>query len=481
MQILLLSLLIVVIYISTIYSSSIDADYAVVIDAGSTGSRGFIYQLFIDDNGTRKIIGTKGKKVTPGLSSFADNPNDTVSYILPILYDSLSLIPIEKHSKIQLYIKGTAGMRLISIEKQNNIWNELVNGLNNHHDIPFNVLLSNLATIDGHAEAYYAVLSSNYIAGSIDGNLKRVSNVDMVGALDMGGSSTQLIFHTDTNPNEPVKDEDFWSHSWLNYGVEVIRDKIHDHLINKYENDIITNNGQISDNVILMNPCTFKGHEHIRDQYIMRGTGDGIHCVETIKTLVWSNYYDKCQEGKPCSVDDIKHPEIKGQFYGMSVYFYALDCIRQLGPETLHNWPKPTINELETAAHKFCETEWSIVETTMIPSPHKYTRDDQIVNRCLEGLYLVTLLEHGFGFDGDARDITLALEIEGHEVEWTLGFALAEVPLPLTKKVIDNPNNNPIKIITQAFKNFHLSIINGFKKVFDTIKSIILSIFYVSK
>jgi GDA1/CD39 (nucleoside phosphatase) family len=59
---------------------------------------------------------------------------------------------------------------------------------------------------------------------------------------------------------------------------------------------------------------------------------------------------------------------------------------------------------------------------------HPYTKDSKLAYRCMEALYMVTLLEHGFGFDGQSRNITLALEVSGNEVEWTLGFALAEVP-----------------------------------------------------
>ena len=54
------------------------------------------------------------------------------------------------------------------------------------------------------------------------------------------------------------------------------------------------------------------------------------------------------------------------------------------------------------------------------------TNDDKLPNRCVEALYITTLLEDGFGFRGTHRGITLALEIDGTEVEWTLGFALAE-------------------------------------------------------
>lgn len=48
--------------------------------------------------------------------------------------------------------------------------------------------------------------------------------------------------------------------------------------------------------------------------------------------------------------------------------------------------------------------------------------------RCVEVQYIHTLLKHGYGFPGDSRNITFVLNIDGMEVEWTLGYALAEVP-----------------------------------------------------
>ena len=94
--------------------------------------------------------------------------------------------------------------------------------------------------------------------------------------------------------------------------------------------------------------------------------------------------------------------------------------------------PNPSIDEIETATHDFCALEWSMVKETMIgkDKKHPFTKSSQLHNRCVEALYMATLLEYGFGFDGTHKNITLALEVMGHEVEWTLGFALAEVPLP---------------------------------------------------
>ena len=93
-------------------------------------------------------------------------------------------------------------------------------GLENNPLIPFIIKKENFGTIDGYSEGYYAVLASNFIAGRIDGNLIPIDGTEMLGALDLGGSSTQLIYmEKDAQKGIPVKKEDFWLHSWLNYGT----------------------------------------------------------------------------------------------------------------------------------------------------------------------------------------------------------------------------------------------------------------------
>ena len=126
--------------------------------------------------------------------------------------------------------------------------------------------------------------------------------------------------------------------------------------------------------------------------------------------------------------------------------------------------PTPSIAELREAADQFCSLSWPALEELYhVERGHSYTYPSQLPHRCLEALYIVTLLEKGFGFDKDSRAITLALEVRtpfsqffislsvlatvthprihimlispfciwsqvgGKEVEWTLGFVLAEV------------------------------------------------------
>jgi hypothetical protein len=158
------------------------------------------------------------------------------------------------------------------------------------------------------------------------------------------------------------------------------------------------------------------------------GTGDSSACQQILLSAAFQSC-DPNSKG-PCYVDGVTHPPIDGlKFYGMSVYFYAFDCIRQLSGVDLPHWPTPTLTELQTAVTAFCHLSWDHVQNTMMPKGHAWTRDDQLSARCLETTYLITLLHHGFGVGLGDRNIELALEVKGFEVEWTLGFALSEVCL----------------------------------------------------
>eukprot|EP01038_Epipyxis_sp_PR26KG_P009285 gene9285-12511_t len=492
----LLCLLVSVTGIDLFVEPIISENYAIVIDAGSTGSRAFVIKIsenftHTSSQSTRNVTSIKAGRAHPGLSSFASNPKDSVDYTVPMLFDALALIPEDHHKKTPLYIKGTAGFRLISDEEQVGIWTTLAEGLRKHKDIPLYINESNFGTISGYMEAYYAVLCSNFIEGTIDGNLNPLNEVAMIGALDMGGSSTQLIFYTHTGKKEKISDSHFWSHSWLNYGVERIRDRVFDYLIENYKslnNGMVAENENDNNNIIISNPCTFSGYEiAYKDNIILRGTGDGKLCREVINNVIWPNRSSsKCRVDRPCPIDNIIHPSVKHHvFYAMSVYFFALDCIRELGPARLRFWPNPTLQEIEDATNQFCSMNWSQVESNQLS--HKYTGPSQLAIRCLEGAYIGTILEKGFGFNRYRRDITFALEVEGSEVEWTLGFALAEINFDeiahlhnnkieskINLKQIQQSINNVMIVVNQFVSN-GLKILKGSAGLIVSVKNHIIS------
>lgn len=147
-------------------------NYAIVIDAGSTGSRCFVFHVVIDEEGDREVAGHPCGKVVPGLSSFQSHPEEAGPYLAPLLINAAAIIPVSKHSLSHVYLKATAGMRLLAVTEQHLIFDNAVKWLREADDIPFPIADRNVGTINGHEEAYFAVIASNYIHGSIDGNLQ---------------------------------------------------------------------------------------------------------------------------------------------------------------------------------------------------------------------------------------------------------------------------------------------------------------------
>jgi len=166
-----------------------------IVDAGSTGSRLFIY----DVSGS-KVVRVGSEKTTPGLSCFVYGcnpdkyPTPTDQYMKLVRYAN-EIIPVELRGKTEITVKATAGMRLLSEEDQDAIYASLLSGLTSHPD--FHYKIGSISTLRGDLEGYYGLVSSNHLltSDSAGGDTKGYSGNEgyrPVGSLDMGGSSTQV-------------------------------------------------------------------------------------------------------------------------------------------------------------------------------------------------------------------------------------------------------------------------------------------------
>ncbi len=111
-------------------SSSREIQYAVVVDAGSSGSRAYLYSWPEHTGDPRDLLEITPltdqadpkkplvKKAVPGISSLQDHPGDALEYITPLLEFAEAHIPSEKLKETPLYILATAGMRLVEKTKQ---------------------------------------------------------------------------------------------------------------------------------------------------------------------------------------------------------------------------------------------------------------------------------------------------------------------------------------------------------------------------
>ena len=444
--------------------------YAVVIDGGSTGSRMFVYRFFYPGRGAkREIECIASKKVTPGLSAFDGRPEEASEYMRPLFEHAAGVIPGVYQSETLVFLQATAGMRLLSEASQESIYDHIYMDLAHPEGeklpFPFRLYRRNVGTLSGRLEGFYAALSVNYLTGRIDTHLERESvgateggdaedtgggslaptegedvggsirgssasrgtrrgpTQTLVGALDLGGSSTQIVFQHMEDTGGALDESDFWVQSYLAYGVDTIRYRLWSFLTRH----VAPMDPALVAGTAVENPCAFAGHEEWFKGHRLVGTGQANLCGKEIRRMLWDEEHEKCTPLQPCGLDGIEHPPLTGQFLAMSVFFFALDCMKQLGPSDLPHWPSPSIDEIEKAAARFCAQSWSSLNTTA--TNHAFTRDDLLPYRCAEVVYIHTLLKHGYGFPGDSRDVTFVLDIEGMEVEWTLGFALSEVPL----------------------------------------------------
>jgi hypothetical protein len=122
------------------------------------------------------------------------------------------------------------------------------------------------------------------------------------------------------------------SHSWLSYGVVKVRERLWSQLVSRH-----SSSGESS--LQVYNPCINVGYtEEHSPEHTLVGIGNPSLCVAEIKQLIWPE--TDCESGFACSIDGIQHPKVGPEFYGMSVYFFALDCVKHFVGDTakLHNW-----------------------------------------------------------------------------------------------------------------------------------------------
>lgn len=139
--------------------STLEHNFAVVIDAGSSGSRVFIYHWPRHDGDPSHLLKIDQlfkdkapvvKKIEPGLSAFADKPQDAYIHLKPLLDFAKDHIPLSKQEATLLYVLATAGMRLLPISKQQEIMTYIESMIKSEYD--FYLPKSSIEVISGKLE-----------------------------------------------------------------------------------------------------------------------------------------------------------------------------------------------------------------------------------------------------------------------------------------------------------------------------------------
>eukprot|EP00976_Prorocentrum_cordatum_P098964 1191626-Prorocentrum_minimum.AAC.7 len=159
--------------------------YAVVIDAGSTGSRVHTYRFKPSAKGP-ELIDDDFHQLKPGLSSFADTPDKGAESLTPLLEAAVARVPASAQSVTTIEVRATAGLRLLPGDKAEDLLAAVRRFLAKY---PFTFDDSSVSIMDGADEGAYQWVTINYLIGAMGGPPSQT-----VAAVDLGGGSVQLAY-----------------------------------------------------------------------------------------------------------------------------------------------------------------------------------------------------------------------------------------------------------------------------------------------
>jgi len=410
-------------------------DYGIIIDAGSSGSRIYVYDWPHRKNKTtvpvvspllppseehfrlRQLTSDRDdlvNNVKPGIAKIP--PENISTYLQPLLDYANSLIPDDQKPRTPIFLFATAGMRLLPAKDQDAIIAAVRTTLG---DTKFNFTYKDdwARVITGSEEGVFGWVTSNYLKGIL---FEDDAKDHVVGALDLGGASLQITFLPDEKPKEngqiltlPNNVFDLYTYSFLKYG----QDKSMEGVIQLFIDDVNVS-GVVPEAIPF--PCYLNGYNEtfVIDgvNHTLVGTGDFETCASYERKFM--NLNATCAV-EPCSIDGIYQPEVKGEFYAMSGFFYTADFFG-------------FANETEKVPpSKFKEfgTDWCLKSWESAVAEHPNLSVDLLKVYCFTSSYIYTLLTSGFHFGENDASIYFTAAINGTTLNWALGGLIAEASL----------------------------------------------------
>ncbi|XP_076273539.1 ectonucleoside triphosphate diphosphohydrolase NTPase [Rhynchophorus ferrugineus] len=383
--------------------------HAVVIDAGSTGSRVLAYTFHKSYLGGYLVLDKELFEYNkPGLSSFAKEPQKGADKIEVLLEKAKKEIPQEYWAKTPLILKATAGLRLLPAEQAESLLNAIRDLFKK---TPFLTDDDSIEIMDGTDEGIFSWFTVNFLLNKLNSSPSQT-----VAALDLGGGSTQVTFsamtpsslrqkeniHEAVSPNGPIP---VFTHSYLGLGLMAARKAVI-----SFQNADNFNVTCECVNPIVRNK---KFHYHGNDYYV-----SGLEKDYPTMLVEGGDYYNgemkpivdfsKCSEIIADYVHNISNtnkPPDELPLKTIFAFSYYYDKASQAGLIDFAKGGQVKVDDFKSAALRTCR------------EPNV---DQPFI--CMDMTYIWLLLEQGFGLSLDTT-IYLYKKIRGHEISWALGAA----------------------------------------------------------
>ncbi|NXL51101.1 ENTP8 diphosphohydrolase, partial [Podilymbus podiceps] len=284
--------------------------------------------------------------------------------------------------------------------------------------------------LTGNEEGSFGWITVNYlletlIKYSFAEKWQHPQDREVLGALDLGGASTQITFQ----PGATVEDKNtsvffrlygtnysLYTHSYLCYGQTQALKKLlaalhqdssspqqisHPCYPNGYKENITMAN-------LYDSPCVRAPSAPSPTQVLtVTGTGDPTACSAAIQKL----FDFSCGANRTCGFNGVYQPPVRGQFFAFAGFYYTFHFLNLTRQQSL--------NVVNSTVQTFCKKSWAeLVET--FPQEKRYLH-----TYCPTALYILTLLLDGYKFNEHTwSSIHFSQQAANTDIGWTLGFML---------------------------------------------------------
>lgn len=379
--------------------------YGCVVDAGSSGSRIFLYEW--PKNGDGRTEEVFHEEITPGISDL-EHGLAALQQLVTKAENALPQYQISARD-VPIYLGATAGLRLLEPVQSEITMTQIRDSL---HKSDFMFQNNWARIISGEEEGVYDWLAINYLK---NGGVLPDRSSPTFGALDLGGGSTQISFSSRgrrllrNKGAFPLRIDDsrylLYSRSFLHYGVDVARAKHSRHIAATKSN--------------AQNPCYPIGY--VDEDTNLSGSSNWEECLSSVSQLFDpANCLD---DGEPCfdstSLNQLAQHEEK--FVATSAFVFAWDFLMlKIGENT------DDLATLNKQAQKICNMEFS--QQVRNYRQYKRRRNGSSVRtttkphaQCFNAAYSYHLLSKGYSMPISNTPI------EVNDIKsWTLGMMLVE-------------------------------------------------------
>ena len=411
--------------------------YGIQMDAGSTGTRLYVYKwkARIFDTLPPSLTQVYNPKswsnhIKPGISA-----GTSIQPLLDFAIEKLKSEGVTDLSGVPVFLGATAGMRMLPPTQVTAILSGIQATVK---QAGFLYKPEWIRVLSGEEEGTFGWVAVNSLLGTLQSQSSQT-----FGALDLGGASTQVTFHPDESilaglfPLKIAQNSHMlYTHSYLYYGADQARYRMYTDL----ESTAAVSAKEVKS---VNNPCFPIGYTeapnptHPTVEFV--GTSDWGKCLAAASKLITD--YQPLTPSSPngvqclhsdherCTFNGVYQPKIPAgmTLLAMSSFFFNWDFFQL---KTGTGSKSSDVTALLAAAESFCTKDAAgqaaYNNSLPDPQPAPYCYD-----YCFGAAYSKALLVDGYGLDATKTPIEVVDKImvdgQKNDVTWAYGAMLYEI------------------------------------------------------